>query len=220
MKVETPVLRVRVASRGLQDNLAKLARGVVLELTALVECPESQALRVTEALTDFLACLVRRDTGVSPGQWDHQEHPERTDRGARMERSGLEDWLARVVPEVCLALVVLQDPLDLLVLLEWTGLQVQKETWAHKVNQAHLGSRESQVHRVFQDLKAPLDHLEKKDLLVGQDYLDYLGLMDLLVILERRVHLERKELRVHQVPRVPLVILALVVSRELMESVV
>lgn len=218
--METTVLRVRVASRGLQDSLAKLAREVVLELMELVECQENQAPRVTEALTDSLACLVRRDTGGSPGQWGLQEPPERTDREARMERSGPEDWLARVVPEVCWVLVVLQDPLDHLVLLEWTGLQVQKETWAHKVNQAHLGSREFQVHRVFQVLKAPSDHLEKKDLLAGQDYLDYLGLMDLLVILERRVHLERKELRVHQVLRVPLVILAHVVSRELMESVV
>lgn len=91
MKVETLVLRVPVASKGLQDNLAKLARGAVLELMEPVECPESQAPRVTEALTDSPDCLVKRDTGGSQGQWDPQVPLERMDREARMERSGPED---------------------------------------------------------------------------------------------------------------------------------
>lgn len=116
--------------------------------------------------------------------------------------------------------MVHQDPLDLLVLLELTGLQVQKGTWDHKENQAHLGSRESPEHRVFLVLKAPLDHLVKKDLRAGRGYLDYLELMGHLVILVRRVHLERKEHRVQQVHRVLLVILVLVVSRGPMVSVV
>lgn len=117
-------------------------------------------------------------------------------------------------------LVVLQDPLDLLVLLESTGLQVQKETWDHKENQAHPGSRESLERRVFPVLKAPSDHPVKKDPRAGRGCQDYLELMGLLVILVRRVQLERKERRVHQVHRVLLVILALVVSRVLTVSVV
>lgn len=116
--------------------------------------------------------------------------------------------------------MVLQEPLVLLVLLESTGLQVPKETWDHKENQAHLGSRESPEHRVFLVLKAPLDHPVKKDHRAGRGCLDYLELMGLLVILVRRVHLERKEPRVQLVHRVLLVILALVVSRVLMVSVV
>lgn len=61
--METLVLRVPVASRGLQDKQAKLARGAVPELMVPVGCPESQAQRVTEVLMDFPGCLVRRDTG-------------------------------------------------------------------------------------------------------------------------------------------------------------
>lgn len=91
MKVETTVLRVLVASKGLQDKLANLARGAVPELTGPVECLESQAPRVTEALMDCLDCLVKRDTGESRGQWDPQVPLERMDREARMERSGPED---------------------------------------------------------------------------------------------------------------------------------
>lgn len=59
------VLRVLVASKGLQDKLAKLARGAVAELTGPVECPESQAPRVTEALMVCPDCPVKRDTGGS-----------------------------------------------------------------------------------------------------------------------------------------------------------
>lgn len=125
-----------------------------------------------------------------------------------------------MVLEVCWDLAVLPDPLDLLVLLELTDLQVQKETWDHKESQAHPGSKESLEHRVFLVPKALLDHLGKKDLTAGRDWLDYLELMDLLVILVKRDHLERKEPWVHQVHRVLLVILALVVSRVLMVSVV
>lgn len=116
--------------------------------------------------------------------------------------------------------MVLQDPLDRLVLLELMGLLVPKETWDHKENQAHPVSRESLEHRGFLVLKAPLDHLVKKDLRAGRGCLDYLELMGLLVILEKRVHLERKEARVHWVHRVLSVILALVVSRVPTVSVV
>lgn len=101
-----------------------------------------------------------------------------------------------------------------------TGLQVPKETWDHKESQAHPGSRESPEHRVFLVLKALSDHLVKKDLMAGRGCLDYLELMGLLVILVKRVHLERKEPWVPQVHRVLLVILALVVSRVPMVSVV
>lgn len=91
MKAEILVLRVPVASRGLQDNLAKLAKGVVLELTGPEECLENQAPRATEALMGSPDCQAKRDTGGSQGQWDPRVPLERTDRGARMERSGLGD---------------------------------------------------------------------------------------------------------------------------------
>lgn len=91
VKPETTVLRVLVASRGRKDNLAKLARGAAPELTDPVECPESPAPRVTEALMVCPDCLVKRDTGGSWGQWDPQVPQERMDREARMERSGPED---------------------------------------------------------------------------------------------------------------------------------
>lgn len=116
--------------------------------------------------------------------------------------------------------MVLQDPLDHLASLESTGLQVPKETWDPKENQAHPVSRESLEHRVFLVLKAPSDHLEKRDRRAGQGYPVYLELMVLLDIPERRVHLERKEARVHQVHRVPSGIQAPVVSRALTVSVV
>ncbi|KAG7216742.1 hypothetical protein INR49_021125 [Caranx melampygus] len=72
------------------------------------------------------------------------------------------------VLEVYWDLVVLQDPPDLLALLELTGLKVLKETWDHKENQAHLGSKEPQGHR---------------DLRAGLGCLDYLELMGLLCVL-------------------------------------
>lgn len=145
---------------------------------------------------------------------------ERTDREARMERSDPEDWLERVVLEVCWDLVVHRDPLDHLVLLESMDLMGPKETWAHKASRVPQVSRGSLEHRVFLVLKVPLVHLEKKDLRAGRDWLDYLELMGLLVIQAKRVQLERKEARVLQVHRVPSVILVLVVSRVLMVSVV
>lgn len=70
MRVETLVRRVHVAFKDLQDNLAKLARGVVLELMAPAGCLENPAPRVTEASTVFPGCLVKRDIGVSRGRWD------------------------------------------------------------------------------------------------------------------------------------------------------
>lgn len=220
MKVETPVLKVRVAFKVLQGNLAKLARGVAPELTAPVECPENPARRGTEALMDFLGCPVKRDTGVSWGRWDQQGLLARTDREARMERSDQEDWLVRVALEVCWGLAVPQAPQDRPALLELTGLQVPKETWAHKESQVPQVSRASPEHRVFLVLKVLLVHLEKKDLRAGQGYLDFLELMGLLVILVKRVHLEKREHRVLQVRRVLLAILVPAVSRALMVFVV
>lgn len=121
----------------------------------------------------------------------------------KTERSDQEDWLERAVPEVC------SDPAAPLDLPappaspESTGLMVQKETWDRKESLGRLGSRESPAHRVFLDLKAPSDHLVKKDLWAGRGCLDYPELTGLLVILARRVLLERKDRRVRQVLRVP-----------------
>lgn len=98
--METPVLRVPGVSRDLQDKLEKLARGVVLEPTGVVECPESQAARVTEASTDCLASQERRGTGESLDLSDPLVPPERTDREARTEKLGPGDWLERAVQEV------------------------------------------------------------------------------------------------------------------------
>lgn len=197
------VLRVPGAFKVLKDKLANLARGVVQELMVLVECLERLDQRATEGSTDSRGYPVRRDTGASQGQWDPWAPPERTDREVKTARSDREDWLERVVPEVCLDHAA---PLDLLALpasLESTGLRVQKETWDPKESQGHLGSRESPAHRVFLDLKAPSDHLVKKDLRADRGCLDYPEPTGLLVILARRVLLERKGRRVRQVRRVP-----------------
>lgn len=219
MKVAIMVLRALVESRGLLDLLAKLGSGAAPELTELEECLESQVPRATVALMDCLGCLVRRDTGGSQDHKDQSVPQERMDREVKMERSDQGDWLARVVLGVCWDLVDLLDLLEPQVLLESTGLMVQKETWDHKVNLGHPGSKESQEHRVSLVLKAPLDHLEKKDPRADPGCLVYLEPTVLLVILEKRDHLERREARVLLVLRVPSVILALVGLRELMASV-
>lgn len=211
--------RVHVVSRGLLDHLAKPGSGVVPELMEPVECLESQVPRVTVALMDCPGCLVRRDTGGNQDRQDQSVPQERMDREVKMERSDQGDWLARVVPGVCWGHVDLLDLPEPQVLLEWTGLMVLKETWDHKENQAHPDSKESQEHRVSLVLKAPLDHLEKKDLRADPGCLVYLELTVLLVILEKRVHLEKREARVLLVLRVLSVILALVGLRELMVSV-
>lgn len=143
---------------------------------------------------------------------------ERTDREVKMERSDQGDWLARVVLGVCWDHVDLLDLPEPRVSLEWTGLTVQKETWDHKVNQDHPDSKESQEHRVCLVHKAPLDHLEKKDPRADPGCLVYLELTVLLVILGKRVHLERREARVPSVLRVLSVILALGGLRGLMAS--
>lgn len=219
MKVEITVHRVLVASRGPPDLLAKPGSGAAPELMEPEGCLESQAARVTVALMGCPGCLVRRGTGGSQDQQDQSVPRERMDREVKMERSDLGDWRARVVPGVC------WDHVDLLglpepqVLLEWTGLMVPKETWDRKVNQAHPDSKESQEHRVSLVLKAPLDHLEKKDLRADPGCRVYLEPTVLLVILEKRVHLERREARVLLVLRVLSVIPGLVGLRELMASV-
>lgn len=124
---------------------------------------------------------------------DHTGHPERMDREARMERLGQGVWQARAVLEVSLVHVAHQGQLDSLVLLEWTALTVPKETWGHKESQDHPVSRVSPEHRVFLAHKAPSDHLVKKDPRAGQDWLAYLDLMGLQVILVKRVLPARKE---------------------------
>jgi len=214
------VLRVPVVSRGLQDNLENLEREDAPEQTVPAGCLESPVPRVTEALTDSLDCLVKKDTEGSQGQWDPPVLLEKTDREARMERSDPEGCLARAALEVCSGPAAPQGLLDHLVLPELMGLQVPKGTWDLKESQAHLDNRESPELRVFLVLKAPLGHPVKKDLRAGQGCLGYLELMALLVILVRRVPLERKEAKVQWVHRVLSVILALVVSRVPTVSVV
>lgn len=67
-----------------------------------------------------------------------------------------------------------------------------KETWAPRGSLAPRDSRGSPVLRVSLVPKGPSDHLEKRDLQAGQGWLVYQDLMDLLVILAKRVLLERK----------------------------
>lgn len=209
--METLVLRVRGVSKAHQGKWENLAREVVLEPMGPVECLENLDLRVTEVLMGFQACPVRRDTGVRTVLLVPMDLPERMDQGEKMERLDQEDLLVRAGREVCSALEALLDLLDNLALLVLMVHRVPKETWDPRESRALLVNRESQEHRVFQVHRAPLDHLEKKVLREGLVCLDCLAQMDLLVILVKRVHLERKELWASSVPRAPSAILALAV---------
>lgn len=211
--------RVHVGSRDPPDRRAKLGSGVVPELMGPVECLANQAPRATVALMDCPGCLGRKDTGENRDPQDRSGLQERTDRGVKMERSGPGVWRARVVLGVCWDRVDLLDLPEPQALLEWTGLTDQKETWVHKVNQAHPDSKESQEHRVSLVLKAPLDHLEKKGLRADPGCLVYLEPTVLLVILVKRAHLEKREARVLLVLRVRSATLALEGLREPMASV-
>lgn len=205
------VLRVQGVCRAHQDLLENLARGAVPEPTGPVECLESQDPRVTEVLTGFLVYLVRRDIGVRMVLLDPQDLLEKTVQEEKMERSDQEVWLVRVAPVVFSVLEVLlghPGSLELLVLMVH---MVPKETWDPRENQALRDSRESQEHKVFQVRRVPSDRPERKVLRGDLVCLDCLALMDHLDILERRVHLERKELWVNLVPKGPSAILALVV---------
>lgn len=201
MRVETRVLRVPEESRDHLDRWGRPGRGVVLELMELGGCLEKLELRVIE---DLMVCPVSQERKATGARWDPQDPKVllvRMDREARMERSGRGDWLERVAQEVCLVQEALQDLLDSLVWLELTVLKDLKETWVLKENRVHLASRASQEHRGCPDRKAPSDHQAKKALRVDQGCLDCLVLMDLLVILAKRVLLERKELWVSRAPR-------------------
>lgn len=219
MKVEIMARRVHVVSRGRADRLAKLGSGVVPELMEPEECLESRVPRVTVALMDCPGCLVRRGTGGNQDLQDRSGPQEKMDREVKMERSGPGAWRARVVLGVCWDRVDLPDLQEPQALLEWTGLMDQKGTWDHKVNQALPDSKEFREHRVSLVLKAPSDHLEKRDRRADPGCLVYLEPTALLAILEKRVHQERREARVLLVLRVLSVTLALVGLRELMASV-
>lgn len=210
VKAEIMAHRVRVESRGRADRLAKPGSGVAPELMEPEECLESRVPRVTVALMACPGCLVRRGTGGNQDLQDRSGPQEKMDREVKMARSGPGAWRARVDPGVCWDRVDLPDHQEPQALLEWTGLMDQKGTWGHRVNQALPDSKEFQEHRVSLVLKAPLDHLEKRDLGADPGCLVYLELTARLVILGKRVRLERREDRVLLVLRVPSVTLALV----------
>lgn len=217
--MEITAHRVLAVSRGRADLRAKLANGVVPEPMEPEECLESQVPRVIVALMDCPGCLVRKDTGGNQDPRDRSEPQERMDREVKMERSGRGAWRARVVLEGCWDRVDLPDLQAPQASPEWTGLMDPKGTWDHKVNQALPDSKEFREHRVSQVLKAPSDHLEKRDRRGDPGCLVYLEQTALLVILEKRVHLGRREARVLSVLRVLSATLALVGLRELMASV-
>jgi len=144
-------------------------------------------------LMDCLVFLERRDTGGTQEARGLWVRLVRMDREERMERSGQGDWLARAVLEVSWVRAVHPGPPDNLVSPVWTAHTVPKETWGRRESPAHPGSRESPERRVFLVLKAPSDHLVRRGLGAGQGWPACLDPMDLLVILVRRVHPERKE---------------------------
>lgn len=205
------VLRVREVSKAHQGKWENLAREGVRDPMGPVECLENPDLRVTEVLMGFQVCRVRRDTGVRTALLVPMDLPERTDQGEKMERLDQEDLLVRAGHGVCSALEALLDLLDNLALLVLMVHTVPKETWDPRESRGLRVSRESQEDRVFQVLKAPSDRLEKKVLMEGLVCLECLAQTDLLDILVKRVHRERKELWASSVPRAPSAILALVV---------
>lgn len=70
---------------------------------------------------------------------------------------------------------------------------VPREIWDRKESQDLPASRESPAPRVSPVLRAPSAHLVKRDPRAGQGWPVYQDPMGLLVILERKVHLERRE---------------------------
>lgn len=191
----------------------------MLELMVPGECQESPEQRAIVVLTDFLAYLGIKDTGVILGHWDHQEAKE------RMERGEMTETLDPEVSQVNQDLVVCSDPKvllespDLLESEEMMATLVPKGTWVHKVNPDLQVSREPRELRECQDLREPLDPLERRVPLGNQACQECLEPTVLLVTQERRGLLEPRETMVPTAPREPLVIPALVASRELKESV-
>lgn len=170
-------------------------------------------------MMDFLVCLGTKDTGGTQAPWDRLALREKMERGEMMEMSA--PGVSQVNPAlvVCLApRVPLVSP-DLLEFEEMMETQVPKETWAHKESLVLQDNREPQELRECQDLRERSDLQERKVQQGNQVCQECLELMVLLATLGKKDLLEPKETRVLMVLRGQLVILALVASRELRESV-
>lgn len=183
------------------------------------ECQARQDQRVTEGLMAWLVCLVRRETGVSQAPTAPRGLLERMGRGEMMEKLDPEVSLENLDPEDCWAPRDPQDPQGHRVWLAWMDKQVPKGMWALRVSQAPQDSRGTQGLRVFQVHKVPSVPQERKARWANLASLACLVLMGPRVILERKVLLERRGVRVPPALRAPLVIQDHVESREQMEFV-
>lgn len=182
------------------------------------ECLESLALRVTVASMAFLVCLATKDTGGIQEYWDLQDLRERTENGEMTERLDPEVSQANQDLVVCLDLKGLLESLDLLVCEEMMGPTVPREIWVPRESQDLQVSREPQELRECQDLREPLDLLERKVPQENQVCQECPEPTALPVTQERRDLLEPKETTDPAVHRELLATLVLVVLRAVKES--
>lgn len=175
---------------------------------------ESQVPRVIVDLMDYLGFLVTRDIGVNKVRLALQVPQERTVPEERMEKLGQEECKERVGQEDCWVPEDLLDQTDSGVFQDWMVNQAPKEIWAFKESQDHLVSRVSLVHKDWQARKAQLVHLVQKVLEANKDYKDWLVLMALQDIQEKKVHLVKKEELVSLVLKALVAILGLAGLRE------
>lgn len=216
MKLEKWGLRVHEASRALPARQGSQAAGGELAAMVPAECQARQDQRVTEGLMAWLVCLVRREIEASQAPTDPQGHPEKMGRGEMMEKLDPEVCLESLDPEDCWDRRGHQDHQGHRVWLVWMDKQVPRGMWVLKVSRAPQDSRATQVLRVFQVHKAPSVPQERKGLWANLVFLGCLVQTVLRVILARKVLLERRGVRVHQVLRAPLVIQDHAESREQM----
>lgn len=141
----------------------------------------------------WLDFLVKRDTEVNLALLDLLALLEKMEKGEMMERSDPGDFLVNQGPVVCWDQRDLRDLPDPLASLEWMATQDPKETLDLKESLDLPDSKATQVLRDSQGLKEPSDLRERRVQLESPACQECQEPTVLLVTLERRGLLERKD---------------------------
>lgn len=192
----TPDLRDRGVFRVQLVCPEKLERGGATERTELAGCQEKEAQRATVGLMASPDFQERKGTEGNKDRPDPQDLPEKMGQGEKMDQLDKEEWLERVVLVVCLAREELQVLQASAVFQDWTGSRVPKETWDLKESQVLQDSRACLDPMVSLVLRVRSVPLARKVLKVNRAWLGSLAPMANRGILEKKVQLERKVLRV------------------------